>query len=147
MSRKKSDESDKNFVGEKIEQARRASGVKTKTALARKTGLTPNQISYFERGRHLPSVDQLDTIAEATGRSLSWFFRGEDSEELESIIAEQVEQYGRDVPLHLLRLSSLKTLEAKLHAAHQVHAEDQAIIESQQEEIERLKDKLRKHGL
>lgn len=60
-------------LGQKIRDARVAKDL-TLREMARRTGLTPSQISQIELGRSNPSVASLYSIANALGLSMDYFF-------------------------------------------------------------------------
>lgn len=66
----------------KIKQARMSSAYKTQKALAERLGVSHGCISQWETeieaARTLPDLRKLAALAEATGKSVSWFF-GEDT--------------------------------------------------------------------
>jgi transcriptional regulator with XRE-family HTH domain len=68
----------KESVGVRIRQARREASL-TQAELAARVGLLhPQQISNYERGVSEPAPTRLRSIAEVTGKSLAFFFHGEE---------------------------------------------------------------------
>ena len=62
-----------NGLGTRIEKARVTAGLR-RVDLASKTGLSAGTIRNYEEGITRVSAENLQLIAEATGRPLSWFF-------------------------------------------------------------------------
>lgn len=59
-------------LAEKIQTARTEAGL-TPLELASRVGVTRRAVSFWENGEREPSVRLLVKIAEATGRTISWF--------------------------------------------------------------------------
>ena len=60
-------------LGERIQEAREAAGY-TRAELALKALSTEAAVRLWETGQREPRLKYLKRIADATGRSLSWFF-------------------------------------------------------------------------
>lgn len=66
-------------LGSEIRQLRKARGM-TLTDLAEAIGKTPGFLSQIERGLAKPSLKTLQTLGEALGVGITWFFEGADSD-------------------------------------------------------------------
>jgi transcriptional regulator with XRE-family HTH domain len=69
---------EKAQLGEKIRAARAAKGWKQKH-LAAQVDVEPITVSRWERGATTPDLDVINLVAEATGKSVSYFVGGEDA--------------------------------------------------------------------
>ncbi len=68
---------EKAQLGEKIRAARAAKGWKQKH-LAAEVDVEPITVSRWERGATTPDLDVINLVAEATGKSVSYFVGGGD---------------------------------------------------------------------
>ena len=68
---------EKAQLGEKIRAARAAKGWKQKH-LAAQVDVEPITVSRWERGATTPDLDVINRVAEATGKSVSYFVGGEE---------------------------------------------------------------------
>jgi len=68
---------EKAQLGEKIRAARAAKGWKQKH-LAAQVDVEPITVSRWERGATTPDLDVINLVAEATGKSVSYFVGGEE---------------------------------------------------------------------
>ena len=64
-------------LGNRIREARASKGWKQRE-LASEVEVEPITVSRWERGATTPDLDVLRLVAEATGKSLSYFVAGED---------------------------------------------------------------------
>lgn len=86
-------------VGLRIAAARRAAGFSGQEAFAEHVKITRRHLSRIETGRSLPRADLLARIAEATGKTESFFESDEDEEAARmraprSILEELHDQLG-----------------------------------------------------
>lgn len=56
-------------IGEELKEHRESLGL-TQTALAKATGLSQQKISYYETGKHSPSIDDCIILADYYGITL-----------------------------------------------------------------------------
>jgi transcriptional regulator with XRE-family HTH domain len=117
----------KESVGVRIRQARREASL-TQAELAARVGLLhPQQISNYERGVSEPAPTRLRSIAEVTGKSLAFFFHGEEE-------PSRVLQFpGQDHQL---------AHHEQVEALHQRVEEQMAIVEAVPGRLEGIDDQL-----
>ena len=64
----------KKFIGARIKELRKNAGL-TQEQLAEQVGLDARHLSRLEVGRHFPSLDSLERIAQALNLPLAEFFQ------------------------------------------------------------------------
>ena len=74
----------KILIGERIKTLRKRAGL-TQERLAERVGLDARHLSRLETGKHFPTLDSLERIAEVLGVELAEFFQFPGAETTEAL--------------------------------------------------------------